>query len=128
MDNSSKSFWCYLLFFICCYYPFMLRLNLIKYFASVRYYKSFCTAAVSDREVLHREPESMWRTSFHSWRTDQLRISITRTPSDTLAYFYVQYPKRVLLRFNRTCYLSLTKLLWVSFILGIIYLNFMLYL
>ena len=46
--NNSKSLWCYLLFYICCYYPYMLRLNLMNYFASVRYYlvlnfNSFCT-------------------------------------------------------------------------------------
>ena len=37
MDNSSKAFWCCLLFCICCYQPYMLRPNLMNYFASVRH-------------------------------------------------------------------------------------------
>ena len=53
MDNSSKSYWCYLLFCISCYYPYMLRLNLMNYyFASVRHCNLCCTAGVSDMEVL----------------------------------------------------------------------------
>ena len=46
MDNSSNSLWCDLLFCICCYYSYMLRANLINYFASVRYYNLCCTAGV----------------------------------------------------------------------------------
>ena len=34
----------------------MLRLSLMDYYASVSYNNSCCTAAVSDKEVLHREP------------------------------------------------------------------------
>ena len=76
----------------------MLRPNLMNCFASVRYCNSCCTAGVSG---------NLWSTSFHSWGTEQLGISIPRACSDTLVYFYVQYPKRMLFRFNPTYALGL---------------------
>ena len=114
MDSSSKSFGCYLLFCLCCYYPYMLRLNLINYFASVRYCNSWIRVVQLEcltRKFCTKSPENLGRSSFHSWRIEQLRISIPRAHIDTLAYFYVQYPKRMFFRFIPTYLLNLTKLL-----------------
>ena len=90
MDNSSKSFLCFLLFCICCYYPYMLQLNLMNYLASVRYYHSCRRARVSDKKFYKENPQKLWRTFFHSWRTEELRISLPRAYSDTLACFHIQ--------------------------------------
>ena len=106
MDNSSKSFLCFLLFCISCCYPYMLRLSLMNNFASVRYYNSCCIAGMSYKEVLHREPSKLVQDIFiifHSWRTEELRISIPWAYSDTLAYFHVQYLKRVISKFKPIC-------------------------
>ena len=48
------------------------------------------------------KPENLSKTSFHSGRTEQHRISITRANSDTLISFYVQYLKKKLFNLNPT--------------------------
>ena len=100
--SSSKFSWCYLLFCICCYYPYMLRLylmnNLPQPDIAIRVVQLQCLTS----KFCIESPENLWRISFHSWRKEQRGISITRAHSDTLIYFYVQYPKRMLFRFNPT--------------------------
>ena len=48
MDSSNKPFWFYLLF---CIWSYMLRPNLMNYFASVRYYDLCCTAGLSGKDL-----------------------------------------------------------------------------
>ena len=118
MDNSSKSCWCCLLFCIFCCYPYMLRLNLMNYFASVRYCNLCCTAGLSETEVLHWQ-RTLKTCGGHPFIPEEQNS--LESASLEHSYFCVHYPKRMLFMFNQTYPLSLTDLLYFSFSLGIIY-------